>query len=275
MLAECRDRRGRVLVAPAGFDTIGLPGGFIAHGERPEAALRRHVLASTGRGPTFESVLDVVTVLHPDSHTDWVVVRIALQGQPRTPAGFFTVAEAQTRGLTEASQQALGVGEAILPEYHETIAEGRVRPASGVWRVQRFAVYALATDPSGRVLLAQISTGYPGAGSWHLPGGGTDLGESARAGLLRELIEETDQRGRLVKPIMLSSRHQRDALGPEGEPIDWHGVRVVYRVMIDEPTEPRVREVAGSTVSAGWFGHREALDLSLTDIAREAISQHV
>jgi ADP-ribose pyrophosphatase YjhB (NUDIX family) len=275
VLAECRDRRGRVLVAPAGSDTIGLPGGLIAHGERPEAALRRHILAATGRRPTFESVLDVVTVLDEARHIDWVVVGVALDGQPRPPAGYLPEAEAEARGLTEASRRALGLGEAILAEHQAGVDEGRIRPESGVWRVQRFAVYALATDPSGRVLLAQISTGYPGAGSWHLPGGGTDPGESARAGLLRELIEETDQRGRLVKPIMLSSRHQRDALGPEGEPIDWHGVRVVFRVMIDEPTQPRVREVAGSTVTAGWFDYRETLGLSLTDIAREAISQHL
>jgi ADP-ribose pyrophosphatase YjhB (NUDIX family) len=113
-------------------------------------------------------------------------------------------------------------------------------------------------------VLTRISEGYPGAGHWHLPGGGTDPGESAEAGLLRELIEETDQRGRLGEPLSVSHRHQRDALGPEGVPIDWQGVRVVYRVQVDAPTPARVVEGEGSTVAAGWFTAVEALGLPLT-----------
>ena len=45
-------------------------------------------------------------------------------------------------------------------------------------RVQRFGAYGYVTDPDGRVLLTLIADGYPGAGRWHLPGGGTDFGES-------------------------------------------------------------------------------------------------
>src|SRR4051794_36091078 len=52
-------------------------------------------------------------------------------------------------------------------------------------RVQRFGAYAAATDPDGRILLAMISDGYPGAGRWHLPGGGTDHGETPEQALAR------------------------------------------------------------------------------------------
>ena len=85
-------------------------------------------------------------------------------------------------------------------------------------RVQRFAAYGLVTDPAGRVLLTRIAAGYPGAGRWHLPGGGTDFGEDAGEGLLRELAEETDQRGRVDGLIGVSHRHNPAAMGPEGVP---------------------------------------------------------
>ncbi len=82
--------------------------------------------------------------------------------------------------------------------------------------MQRFGAYGLVTDPAGRLLLTLIAEGYPGAGQWHLPGGGTDLGEPPAAGLLRELVEEAGQLGRVVGLLGLSSLHNPAALGPEG-----------------------------------------------------------
>jgi 8-oxo-dGTP pyrophosphatase MutT (NUDIX family) len=35
----------------------------------------------------------------------------------------------------------------------------------------------VATDRRERVLLTRVAPNYPGAGRWHLPGGGTDYGE--------------------------------------------------------------------------------------------------
>jgi 8-oxo-dGTP diphosphatase len=144
-----------------------------------------------------------------------------------------------------------------------------VRPPS---RHQRFAAYGLVTDPAGRVLLTQISAGYPGAGRWHLPGGGTDFGESAADGLLRELVEEADQHGRITGLLTVSHRHTRDAVGPEEVAIDWHGVRVVYEAQVDQPTLPRVMEGNGSTQAAAWFAPADALSLELTEVAYDAVS---
>ncbi|HEX8345651.1 MAG TPA: NUDIX domain-containing protein, partial [Actinoplanes sp.] len=138
--------------------------------------------------------------------------------------------------------------------------------------VQRFGAYGVVTDPDDRILLTRIATGYPGAGRWHLPGGGTDHGEQPEAALARELFEETGQRGRVTRLLEISHRHDPAALGPERVPIDWHVIRALYRVEVDVPTEPVVTEGAGgSTAAAGWFPVNEAGALPLTEVAQGAV----
>ena len=80
-------------------------------------------------------------------------------------------------------------------------------PAGPPGAVQRFGAYAVATDPAGRILLTRIAPGYPGAGRWHLPGGGTDHGETPEQALARELVEETSQHGRITGLLGISHRH--------------------------------------------------------------------
>jgi len=147
-----------------------------------------------------------------------------------------------------------------------------VPPAVGAARGQRFAVYGLVTDPGGRVLLTLIAEGYPGAGRWHLPGGGTEHGEQPESAFLRELAEESDQLGRVTGLLDVSHLRNPAALGPEGYPIDFHSVRVLYRAVVDLPTEPTVTEAAGgSTARAAWFAPAEAPGLPLTGIAHHAL----
>ncbi|HYG59949.1 MAG TPA: NUDIX hydrolase [Symbiobacteriaceae bacterium] len=63
-------------------------------------------------------------------------------------------------------------------------------------QAERFAqkivvgVLAAVTDPRGRVLFVAQQKG-PYAGSWLLPGGGVEPGESARDAVIREIREET------------------------------------------------------------------------------------
>lgn len=134
------------------------------------------------------------------------------------------------------------------------------RPARG----QRFGAYGLTTDPAGRLLLTLIADGYPGAGRWHLPGGGTDFAEQPADGLLREITEESGQQGRITGLLTVAHHHNRSALAPDGAPIDWHGVRALFRVEVAEPTTPRVLERHGSTAEAAWLTSAEAAALPLT-----------
>jgi ADP-ribose pyrophosphatase YjhB (NUDIX family) len=174
--------------------------------------------------------------------------------------------------LSDRAKDALGVmglsGSAALVEIDD---RHEYRPQSD--RGQRFSAYGVVTDPDGRLLLTLIAENYPGAGTWHLPGGGTEFGEDSAVGLLRELLEETGQVGRITEFLWVVNQHNPAALGPEGRPLDWHGVRVVYRVVVDVPTVPIVREVGGSTAAAGWFTPAEAVSLRLNRATAEALDR--
>ena len=140
-------------------------------------------------------------------------------------------------------------------------------------RGQRFAAYGLVTDSDGRVLLTVNAEGYPGAGRWHLPGGGTDFGEQPTDGLIREIREETDQSGRVTGLLAVTHHRNRSAVGPDGGPVDWHGVRAVYRVEVADPSPPRVLDLGGSTSDAAWFHPDEVASLPLTDIAGDVLGR--
>jgi 8-oxo-dGTP diphosphatase len=277
VVGVCRLEGGTLLVP----DTDGrwsLPGGEVHHGEHPRDAMLRIAYERTGRRFQITKLLDAVTDLEymPGGvdvrHFDRIVYRIAPVNPDGELRGFVCPdARLGDWALTAASARVLGLGgpatDIDLPPDEP--------PAGLIRRRQRFAAYGLVTDPDGKVLLTQISAGYPGAGRWHLPGGGTDFGETPTAGLEREIAEETGQKGTIGELLIVSHRHQTDAFGPEGVPIDWHGVRVVFRVRVEDPTPARVLDGGGSTVEAGWFGRDEALRLPLTEVALEMITDHL
>ena len=61
----------------------------------------------------------------------------------------------------------------------------------------------------------------------------------------------------------------RRARARRGSRSDWHGVRVIYRVRVDAPTEAVVTEAAGgSTARAAWFTPARSAELPLTDVPR-------
>jgi hypothetical protein len=72
----------------------------------------------------------------------------------------------------------------------------------------------------------------------------------------------------------VASHRDAASLGPEGYPIDWHGVRAFYRVVVDAPTVVQVGDVGGSTSEARWMPHKEVTDLrpdQVTEVTAEAL----
>jgi ADP-ribose pyrophosphatase YjhB (NUDIX family) len=280
----CRDADGRVLLArnseASEFPGLwGLPGGGVEQGEHPDDAVVREFGEETGlrvRAKALHAVTADVARL-PSSgaleHTDRLIYDVVPDGGSlRNETGGTTdLVEWVTpddRPLMPFTARLLDRAAPAPLSYDD---EPDISPSRPTY-VQRFGAYAVATDPDGRILLTQIATGYPGAGLWHLPGGGTDHGELPEDALARELIEETSQRGRVTGLLGTSHRHDPAAIGPEGVPIDWHVVRVLFRVQVDRPTEPMVTEAAGgSTAAAGWFTPGQAAELRLTEIARTAV----
>ncbi|MGX6602759.1 NUDIX hydrolase [Micromonosporaceae bacterium Da 78-11] len=281
----CRDAAGRTLLArnSAASEFPGrwtLPGGGVEQGEHPDDAVVREFGEETGLSVRVEA-LHTVTAdvfrlprLGHLEHTDRIVYDVsAYAGELRAEIGGTTdlvawVGADELAGLPLMAFTADVLGQPRPATTPEKSDEPPARPE----RVQRFGAYAAATDPAGRVLLTRIAPGYPGAGRWHLAGGGTDHGETPEQALARELTEETAQHGRVTGLLGVSHRHDPAAVGPEGKPIDWHVVRVLFRVEVDEPTVPTVLEQAGSTVEAAWFTPAETAQLDLTEVARAAVA---
>jgi ADP-ribose pyrophosphatase YjhB (NUDIX family) len=269
--------------------TWSLPGGAVDHGEDPGHTMVRETAAETGlsvaAGRLRDVLSDIRALLHRGMtiHTDRLIYDAALRGgsliertgQPTDLAGWYSLAEAKLLPLRPFTAAALGLPTDSVdprpdkaPELPSFLA---VPGKDGLHRAQRFAAYAVARDPAQRLLLTQVADGFPGARHWHLPGGGTDFGEQPAAALLRELFEETGQQGRVEALLGVASHRDAASLGPEGFPIDWHGVRAFYRVTVDQPTEPEVGEQGGSTAQARWFTADQLAGLPLTEVTVEAL----
>ena len=295
----CRDSDDNVLLVRASATTgtpgaWSLPGGAVAHGENPKDTVVREIAAETGLSVAVDDLQDVRADLRalPDRslaiHTDRLIYRVRRRGgaltdrvgQPTDLCRWVSLADAETMSLRPFTAAALGLPPAAIDRQPDEAPEvpsfHAVPGPDGLHRTQRFAAYAVARDADDRVLLTRVADGYPGAGRWHLPGGGTDFGEAPGPALLRELHEETGQDGRLVRLLGVASHRDAASLGPEGYPIDWHGVRAFYLVEIGAPTEPTVHDVGGSTGEARWFTPAEitALDpvADLTEVTAEALA---
>ena len=281
----CRDGEGRTLLArnsdASEFPGLWtLPGGGVEQGEHPDDAVVREFAEETGLtvriGALRTVTADVVRlpVLGDLEHTDRIIYDVSVEGgELRAEVGGTTdlvawVSDAALADLVLMPFTAALLGRSAIYGKSDKTDEALARPQ----RVQRFGAYAVATDPAGRILLTRISPGYPGAGLWHLAGGGTDHGETPELALARELFEETSQRGRVTGLLGISHRYDPAAVGPEGTPLDWHVIRVLYRVEVDESTEPVVLDQGGSTSAAAWFTPAEAARLDLTELARGAVA---
>lgn len=222
-----------------------VPGARVLFGQDPEQVARD--LGGPAPGTPLRA-LDVLTEL---THLrDGVVLHVdrVVFARDGAEAAWPSVGE---RGLTPSA-------DALVPE--------EPTPEAGPPRMRRLASYGLVTDPDQRVLLSLIAEGFPGAGTWHLPGGGVDAGEDVRAALRREVWEETGQDGRVGDLVTVTS-HRRERL----DGWDIYAVWVFFRVLVTEPAPARVLEEDGSTADCGWFTPEQVRRLRLSTTARRGL----
>lgn len=268
-----------------------LPGGAVWHGEHPESAVLRESIDEVGAQIRPSGLIDVVadTRVVPARevtiHTDRVLysgsVAAGIASRPPSPsvdeARWVSEDEAATLPLRPFVANALKLPLSAMDQPPEEMPDVPsfqiVKAPDGRPHVQRFAAYGLVRNGRGDVLLTRIADGFPGAGMWHLPGGGTDFGEQPFDALSRELAEETGHVGEITTLLGVASRHEPDQVGPEGFAIDWHGVRALYAVRVDgsDPSDPAGPiEVGGSTAEARWFASDELDRIAVTEVTAYA-----
>ena len=117
-------------------------------------------------------------------------------------------------------------------------------------RTQRLGAYAVVVD-GRRLLLTRISpVGFP-PGTWTLPGGGVDHGESPHDTVRRELHEEAGLEALSARLVDVHDVHVVD-LGRGDAYEDYHGVHLLYAVDVDASVEPHVVDVGGTTDVVRW-----------------------
>jgi ADP-ribose pyrophosphatase YjhB (NUDIX family) len=97
----------------------------------------------------------------------------------------------------------------------------------------------------------------PDDGSWSVPGGWADVGETASEAAVREAYEESGYR---VRAVRLISAYDRDR--HRHPPIPYHVYKLVFHCEILDDTPSRTVDTEG----AGFFGEHELPDLSLSRV---------
>ncbi|WP_415648960.1 NUDIX hydrolase [Stackebrandtia soli] len=287
------DETGRILLAKGSAKAPlpghwFLPGGGIEHGENPRDAVIREFTEETGLTIDVVKAHDVMSAVVSGVHTNAVIFDVRVTGGRLRPERNGTTESAEwvkpadvlgtpmspfvSAILTPEDSHAVSVPAEIKSKQSPRPTPPRKAKRGRKRRGQRFGAYGLTTDDSGRVLLARISDGYPGAGCWHLPGGGVDFGEQPTDAVVREIAEETGQQAEVLELLDVTSFRHRRAIGPEGYPLDWHGVRAIYRAHVADPSPARVVETAGgSTSESRWWDRSDLPRLKVSAALGDAL----
>ncbi len=131
---------------------------------------------------------------------------------------------------------------------------------------QRVSAYGLVIKDD-QILLARIAAGYPGAGSWTLPGGGIDWGEHPEVAMHRELYEETGLSGEVLSLLGIDSlRLERRR---NGRLVSFHAIRIIYHV--DAAGQPVVTETDGSVSESRWMPLAETTTVPTVELVTRAL----
>jgi len=251
-----------------------LPGGGVEFGEHPRDAVVREVHEETGLAAEVGDTARVYDVSgvgeRGGENVRFHSVRIVYDG--------FVAVDAPEPRVVEVD------GSTVDARWHPVaeVLAGRVPTVRLVtealadhetFRLQRPAAYALVRRDDA-VLLTRISAAGYHTGSWTLPGGGIDHGESPHEAVAREVREET---GLGVDVGVLLGVHDVRFSGtaPNGRFEDFHGIHLVFAAEVAGDAQPRVVEQGGTTDAAAWVPEAdiEAGRVEVLDLVRFALDQ--
>jgi 8-oxo-dGTP diphosphatase len=97
-------------------------------------------------------------------------------------------------------------------------------------RIVRYGAYGVALKDSRVLLTLKKNGAYKG--SWDLPGGGIEFGESPEEALRREFVEETAMEVGIAElmTVATSNREYTD----NNMPYSFHHIGIIYNVTIDK-----------------------------------------
>lgn len=228
-----------------------LPGGGVDHGEDPRDAVVREVYEETGLHVEVDEPAHVYSLHVEDSwrrgrRVDAHSVRIVYEGWVPADAPEPHVTEVDGSTAEAAWKPIADVLAGTVPTVSlvgEALASYRIRQR------QRTAAYAYVVRDDA-ILLTRTSALAPDPGTWHLPGGGIDHGETPTETIRRELWEECGLEGRATTLLTVLDHHFTGT-APNGRAEDFHAIGVIYRAEVG-PGEPRVVEEDGTTDEVAW-----------------------
>jgi 8-oxo-dGTP diphosphatase len=259
-----------------------LPGGGLDHGEDPRDAVLREVREETGLDADIGETARVYSAHLPGvwrdgRRVDAHALRIVYDGwvapdapEPRVVEVDGSTSEAAWQPVADVVDGGLPVAPLVLEALADhrpfrmqrigayalirrgLLRDGRRAPSSA--QVESLAGASSSTtegEDEGDVLLVQFSERGFHTGSWSLPGGGLEHGESPRPALEREVREEC---GVACEVGELLAVHDEVFSGtaPSGRFEDFHAVLLFFSATVDPDVEPRVVEVGGTTEAAAW-----------------------
>jgi len=250
-----------------------LPGGGLDHGEDPRDAVIREIREETGLDAVVGETARVYSAHLPGvwrdgRRVDAHALRIVYEGwvSPDAPAPQVLEVGGSTMAAAWQPVDAVLDGTVpVAPMVLEALADHRP------FRHQRLGAYALVRRGDA-VLLTRISERGFHTGSWTLPGGGVDHGESPRSAVLRELREECGVDGTVGELVAAHDDHF-SGTAPSGRYEDFHAVALAFEVGIDDSAEPVLTEVGGTTDAVAWVPvtEIESGERPVLDLVREAL----
>lgn len=273
VLRDDRVLLSRIADRIAETETWTLPGGGVEHGEDPHDAVVREVREETGLEVRVSDTARVASSHQASSwrrgrRIDAHAVRLVYEGWVARDAPEPAVQEVDGSTVDAAWQPVAAVLDGSLPTA-ALVREALRRHEP--FRLQRVAAYALVRRGDD-VLLTRISARGFHAGSWTLPGGGIDHGESPRAALAREVQEECGVDCEVGEVVEVHDVHF-GGTAPSGRHEDFHAVHLVFDATVPTTPEPRVTELDGTTDAVAWVPVADVRSgtVEVLDVVRAAL----